>query len=93
MDLKRVKRSAITPVDVLVYAPFTGTITFTSSKAIITLATATIFFLIVKVFLYNATKFSEFPFNHLTPNGHFSGRTAPLTYRCSIFYLFNKYTY
>jgi hypothetical protein len=32
-------------------------------------------------------------FNHLTPNGHFSGRTAPLTYRCSIFYLFNKYTY
>jgi hypothetical protein len=23
--------------------------------------------------------------NHLTPNGHFSGRTAPLTYRCSIF--------
>jgi hypothetical protein len=23
--------------------------------------------------------------NHLTPNGHFSGRTAPLTYRCCIF--------
>jgi hypothetical protein len=23
--------------------------------------------------------------NHLTPNGHFSGRTAPLTYRFSIF--------
>jgi hypothetical protein len=23
--------------------------------------------------------------NHLTPNGHFSGRTAPLTYRCRIF--------
>jgi hypothetical protein len=22
--------------------------------------------------------------NHLTPNGHFSGRTAPLTYRCCI---------
>jgi hypothetical protein len=22
--------------------------------------------------------------NHLTPNSHFSGRTAPLTYRCSI---------
>jgi hypothetical protein len=22
--------------------------------------------------------------NHLKPNGHFSGRTAPLTYRCSI---------
>jgi hypothetical protein len=24
--------------------------------------------------------------NHLTPNGHFSGRTAPLTYRCCIFF-------
>jgi hypothetical protein len=24
-------------------------------------------------------------FNHLTPNGHFSGRTAPLTYRSCIF--------
>jgi hypothetical protein len=24
-------------------------------------------------------------FNHLTPNGHFSGRTASLTYRCCIF--------
>jgi hypothetical protein len=23
--------------------------------------------------------------NHLKPNGHFSGRTAPLTYRCRIF--------
>jgi hypothetical protein len=32
-------------------------------------------------------------FNHLTPNGHFSGRTAPLTYRCCIFYLINRYTY
>ena len=30
---------------------------------------------------------------HLTPNDHFSGRTAPLTYRCCIFYLFNRYTY
>jgi hypothetical protein len=26
-----------------------------------------------------------FILNHLTPNGHFSGRTAPLTYTCSIF--------
>jgi hypothetical protein len=26
-----------------------------------------------------------FDFNHLMPNGHFSGRTAPLTYRCCIF--------
>jgi hypothetical protein len=24
--------------------------------------------------------------NHLTPNSHFSGRTAPLTYRCCIFF-------
>jgi tRNA A37 threonylcarbamoyladenosine dehydratase len=32
-------------------------------------------------------------FNHLTPNGHFSGRTAPLTSRRFIFYLINKYTY
>jgi len=31
--------------------------------------------------------------NYLTPNGHFSGRTAPLTYRYCIFYLFNKCTY
>jgi hypothetical protein len=31
--------------------------------------------------------------NHLTLNGHFSGRTAPLTYRCSIFYLFSSYTF
>jgi hypothetical protein len=31
-------------------------------------------------------------FNHLTPNGHFSGRTAPLTYRCCIF-LFIKQIY
>jgi hypothetical protein len=32
-------------------------------------------------------------FNHLAPNGHFSGRTTPLTYKCYILYLFNKYTY
>jgi len=32
-------------------------------------------------------------FNHLTPNGHFSGRTAPLPYRYCIFYLFNRYRY
>jgi hypothetical protein len=31
--------------------------------------------------------------NHLMPNDHFSGRTAPLMYRCCIFYLFNRYTY
>ena len=31
--------------------------------------------------------------NHLTPNDHFSGRTAPLTFRCCIIYLFNKYRY
>jgi hypothetical protein len=27
----------------------------------------------------------ELTINHLTPNGHFSGRTAPLTYRFCIF--------
>ena len=27
--------------------------------------------------------------NHLTPNGHFSGRNAPLTYRCCILYIFS----
>jgi hypothetical protein len=27
--------------------------------------------------------------NHLTPNGHFSGRTAPLTYRCFIFFIYS----
>jgi len=27
--------------------------------------------------------------NHLTPNGHFSGRTAPLTYRCYIFFIYS----
>jgi hypothetical protein len=26
--------------------------------------------------------------NHLTPNGHLSGRTAPLTYRCCIFFIY-----
>jgi hypothetical protein len=31
--------------------------------------------------------------NHLTPNGHFSGRTVLLTYRCCIFYLFNRCMY
>jgi hypothetical protein len=28
-------------------------------------------------------------FNHLTPNGHFSGRTTPLTYRCCIFFIYS----
>jgi hypothetical protein len=28
---------------------------------------------------------NRFLFNHLTPNGHFTGHTAPLTYRCCIF--------
>jgi hypothetical protein len=30
-------------------------------------------------------KYKKNNINHLTPNGHFSGRTAPLTYRCCIF--------
>ena len=28
-------------------------------------------------------------FNHLTPNDHFSGRTAPLTSRCCILYIYS----
>ena len=28
-------------------------------------------------------------FNHLTPNSHFSGRTAPLTSRCYILYIYS----
>ena len=27
--------------------------------------------------------------NPLTPNGHFSGRTAPLTFRCCIFFIYS----
>jgi hypothetical protein len=27
--------------------------------------------------------------NHLVPNGHFSGRTTPLTYRCCILYTYS----
>jgi hypothetical protein len=30
-----------------------------------------------------------FDINHLMPNGHFSGRTAPLTYRCCIFFIYS----
>jgi hypothetical protein len=33
-------------------------------------------------------KFDDF-FNRLKPNGHFSGRTAPLTYRCCIFFIYS----
>jgi hypothetical protein len=29
------------------------------------------------------------PLNHLMPNGHISGRTAPLTYRCYIFFIYS----
>jgi hypothetical protein len=50
------------------------------------------------LFFSNIVDFLTLPYisllvNHLTPNGHFRGRTAPLTYRLCIFYLFNKYTY
>ena len=43
--------------------------------------------------LYHITLNLYSSFNHLTPNDHFSGRTAQLTSRCCIFYLFNKYMY
>jgi hypothetical protein len=37
-----------------------------------------------------ASRRKECPlFNHLTPNGHFSGSTAPLTYRCCIFFIYS----
>jgi hypothetical protein len=29
-------------------------------------------------------------YNRLTPNGHFSGRTAPLTHRCCIFFIIQQ---
>jgi len=29
-------------------------------------------------------------FNHLTPNGHYMGRTAQLTSRCCILYIYSK---
>ena len=28
-------------------------------------------------------------YDHLTPNDHFSGRTAPLTFRCCILYIYS----
>jgi hypothetical protein len=39
--------------------------------------------------LVNKNQFIHQMINHLTPNGHFSGRTAPLTYRCSIFFIYS----
>ena len=46
------------------------------------------------VFIYVCChlKFIVMTFNHLTPNDHFSGRTAPLTSRCFIL-LFIQQTY
>ena len=32
---------------------------------------------------------NELNHNHLTPNGHFSGRTARLTSRCCILYIYS----
>jgi predicted membrane protein len=34
-------------------------------------------------------KYQALYINHLTPNGHFSRRTAPLTYRCCIFFIYS----
>jgi len=31
----------------------------------------------------------EMKFNHLTPNGHYMGRTAQLTSRCCILYIYS----
>jgi thiosulfate reductase cytochrome b subunit len=38
-------------------------------------------------FLYSCTAWCSI--NHLTPNGHFSGRTAPLTSRRCILYIYS----
>ena len=54
---------------------------FLKHHSLIGIITSTVFCLTYKLTYY------------LTPNGHFSGHTAPLTYRCFIFYLFNRYTY
>ena len=38
----------------------------------------------------NSKKYLGFkPINHLTPNDHFSGRTAPLTSRCCNFFIYS----
>jgi len=37
----------------------------------------------------NTNALSTFFFKHLTPNDRFSGRTAPLTYRCCIFFIYS----
>ena len=45
---------------------------------------------LVPIFQVATAFFSRGPiFNNFTPNGHFSGRTAPLTYRCCIFFIYS----
>ena len=39
--------------------------------------------------LSDDTRLHSVIFNHLTPNDHFSGRTAPLTFRCCIFFIYS----
>jgi hypothetical protein len=36
----------------------------------------------LKIYIYILPSTTTNIINHLTPNGHFSGRTAPVTYRC-----------
>jgi len=38
---------------------------------------------------FEATNLSYGLFNPLTPNDHYSGRTAPLTSKCSILYIYS----
>ena len=38
---------------------------------------------------YHRQGVNKFRINHLTRNGHFSGRTAPLTSRCYILYIYS----
>jgi hypothetical protein len=40
---------------------------------------------------FHLKQFKLINVNHLTPNGHFGGRTAPITYRCCIFFIYSTY--
>ena len=39
--------------------------------------------------IYGEQKFSSIILKHLTPNGHYMGRTAQLTSRCCILYIYS----
>jgi hypothetical protein len=39
--------------------------------------------------VYKELHCGQLNINHLTPNGHFSGRAAPIPYRCRIFFIYS----